>query len=183
MASLCKATVLAQFCTPRVCVAMALVPACGAAAAAGGDGEAQQLPRPALLADPAEAAKSWRSSRGLVAIFDRISCSGFDFDFSGPGKIGWNFAQVDSVAHALVANLPVWSYNLVTSGQWKGGSVCRLISTVGKPSAQDVAKNYHLLLPIIEHSPDRVSRLFCFSIMGRVFLFLFFNLRCLLGTS
>jgi hypothetical protein len=86
----------------------------------------------------------------------------------GPGKIGWHFCQVDDVATNMIANLPVFAHNMVTSGEWKGGSICRLDSALAKPSAADVACNYHLLKPLLEFSPDlvllmQIGRLcFCF---------------------
>jgi len=91
---------------------------------------------PQLLASEEQAGKNWRSCR--------------------PGKIGWNFAQVDMLANSIIAHLPVYAHNMVTSGEWKGGSICRLESVLQKPGASDIALNYHLLKPIVEHSPDRV---------------------------
>lgn len=76
---------------------------------------------------------------------------------------------MDNVARGMIAHLPVFAHNMVTSGEWKGGSICRLDNALSKPSAADVACNFHLLKPLLEFSPDRVL-LFD---LGVWFLFLF----------
>ena len=68
------------------------------------------------------------------------------------------------LANSIISHLPVYAHNMVTSGEWKGGSICRLDSVLQKPGAAEIALNYHLLKPIVEHSPDRVfcTHLICF---------------------
>eukprot|EP00438_Fugacium_kawagutii_P017250 Skav234048 [mRNA] locus=scaffold619:33907:34875:- [translate_table: standard] len=45
---------------------------------------------------------------------------------------------------------------MVTSGDWKGGDIVKLDSALSRPSSAEVAMNYHLLLPVLQHIPDRV---------------------------
>lgn len=75
------------------------------------------------------------------------------------------------LANSIISHLPVYAHNMVTSGEWKGGSICRMDSVLQKPGASDIALNYHLLKPIVEHSPDRVFclHLICFPPMCCLF--------------
>lgn len=66
---------------------------------------------------------------------------------------------MDAVANNMIAHLPVYAHNMVTSGDWKGGDIVKLDSALSRASSSEVAMNYHLLLPVLQHMPDRVPRL------------------------
>lgn len=78
-------------------------------------------------------------------------------DPAGAGKIGWDEAQVDQVAQGMFDQLPQCVHNLLSSGGWQGGAVVRLDNALVRPSAADVAINFHMLRPIVSHCPDKVS--------------------------
>ncbi|CAK9032157.1 unnamed protein product [Durusdinium trenchii] len=48
------------------------------------------------------------------------------------------------------------AHEVVNSGKWSGGGIVRLDSALVRPSAADVAINFHVLKPVIEEFPDRV---------------------------
>lgn len=75
----------------------------------------------------------------------------------GAGRIGWNFAEIDACAKAMMGSLPMSIHTLVNSEDWKGGDIVRLDSALVRPGANDVAINYFFLKPVLEHSPHKVT--------------------------
>ncbi|CAK9089808.1 30S ribosomal protein S6 [Durusdinium trenchii] len=52
--------------------------------------------------------------------------------------------------------LPHSAHSIINNDEWHGGSIVRLDSALCRPAAADVAINYHMLKPVITHSPDKV---------------------------
>ena len=63
------------------------------------------------------------------------------------------------MAKGIFDNLPLACHTLINDGNWHGGAIAKLENNLARPSATDVAVNFHLLKPILELSPDRVPRL------------------------
>ena len=74
----------------------------------------------------------------------------------GCGKISWTETDVKGLAQEMFGNLPMSVHTLVNGDQWKGGNITRLDDPLARASAADVAVNFHLLKPIVEHSPHKV---------------------------
>lgn len=112
---------------------------------------------------------TWHSSRPHAAFTVWISQRNFDVflpssphdEFwaipQGAGRIGWNFAEIDACAKAMMGSLPMSIHTLVNSEDWKGGDIVRLDSALVRPGANDVAINYFFLKPVLEHSPHKVT--------------------------
>lgn len=60
------------------------------------------------------------------------------------------------MAKAIFDNLPLACHTLINDGNWHGGAIAKLENNLARPSATDVAVNFHLLKPILEISPERV---------------------------
>ncbi|CAK8994043.1 unnamed protein product [Durusdinium trenchii] len=56
----------------------------------------------------------------------------------------------------MFEGLPLCAHNLIKNNEWKGGGIVRLDNALSRPSAGDVAINYHMLKPLITFSPDKV---------------------------
>lgn len=65
------------------------------------------------------------------------------------------------IAKALVNSLPVPALNVIMDENWKGGPLVHVSSEISRPTSGDVAKNYHILKPIVMGCPDRASQLTC----------------------
>ena len=63
------------------------------------------------------------------------------------------------VAKSLVNSLPVPALNVIMDENWAGGALVHVSNEIGRPTSGDVAKNYHMLKPIVQGSPDRASEL------------------------
>lgn len=72
------------------------------------------------------------------------------------GRISWDECEVAKLAEDLVAHLPDSARRIIDDGSWKGGPIARLDNLLARPSAGDVILNFHLLKPVLLHSPDRV---------------------------
>ena len=67
----------------------------------------------------------------------------------------------------MFEGLPLCAHNLIKNNEWKGGGIVRLDNALSRPSAGDVAINYHMLKPLIPFSPDKARRLlthFCWKL-------------------
>ena len=64
---------------------------------------------------------------------------------------------METVAKGIFDHLPMCAHEVVNSGKWSGGGIVRLDSALVRPSAADVAINFHVLKPVIEEFPDQVS--------------------------
>ena len=54
--------------------------------------------------------------------------------------------------------LPHSAHSIINNDEWHGGSIVRLDSALCRPAAADVAINYHMLKPVITHSPDKACK-------------------------
>ena len=75
------------------------------------------------------------------------------------GRKTWDEFDVAKLAEDMVAHLPEAARRIIDDGSWKGGPIARLDSLLARPSAGDVVLNFHLMKPVLLHSPGRVPSL------------------------
>lgn len=103
----------------------------------------------------AGAASSWRSCRALE--WHGYKVHHVWFLPAGAGKVAWTFEDVSQVALSMAEELPPACCSLIESGQWRGGPICKLDDPLQRPSAADVSLNFHLLRPVLKHTPNKAE--------------------------